>query len=48
MVGITQASLSRAESGVHSLRPDIQERIATILGAPRAELFPDADVAKAS
>lgn len=48
LANITQESLSKAERGVIRLRPDIQERIAAILGTPRAELFPDQSEAVAS
>lgn len=41
LAGITQESLSKAERGIIRLRPDLQERIAAILGTPRTELFPD-------
>ena len=42
LVGITQESLSKAERGIIRLRPDVQARIAAILGAPREEIFPEA------
>lgn len=38
---ISQQSLSRAERGLQPLTKDVQERIATILGATRQEVFPD-------
>lgn len=41
LAGIDQADISRAECGRLVLRPDLQERIAAILGTPRAELFPE-------
>ncbi len=40
---ISQQSLSRAERGLQPLRKDVQERIAVILGAPRAEVFPESE-----
>lgn len=45
LVGVTQETLSKAERGVLKLSPDVQARIATILGTPRHELFPDVAVA---
>jgi transcriptional regulator with XRE-family HTH domain len=41
LAGITQESLSKAERGKLRLSPDVQGLIATILGAPRHEVFPD-------
>ncbi len=40
LVGITQASLSKAERGVLVLSIDVQSRLATALGVSLAELFP--------
>lgn len=41
LAGVTQETISKAERGRLRLAPDVQARIAAILGAPRAELFPD-------
>ena len=41
LADMSQAVLSKAERGVITLRPDIQERLAAILGTSRADLFPD-------
>jgi len=43
LAGITQETLSKAERGLIRLRPDLQERIAAILGTPRAQLFPESE-----
>jgi transcriptional regulator with XRE-family HTH domain len=43
LVGISQQSLSKAEQGSLRLRPDIQARLAAILGASPRELFPELD-----
>jgi transcriptional regulator with XRE-family HTH domain len=44
IVGITQQSLSKIEKGLLVPSVDVQERLAAILGASRAELgFPVAD-----
>jgi transcriptional regulator with XRE-family HTH domain len=43
LADITQESLSKAERGIIRLRPDVQARIAAILGVPRAELFGTAE-----
>lgn len=40
LVDVSQQTISKAERGLPP-SPDIQTRIATVLGAPRAELFPD-------
>jgi len=40
LVGISQQSLSKAERGIIALRPDVQARIAAVLGAPVADVFP--------
>lgn len=42
LVGVTQETISKAERGALRLTPDLQTRIATVLGAPRHELFPEA------
>jgi transcriptional regulator with XRE-family HTH domain len=47
LAGITQESLSKAERGIIQLRPDVQARLAAILGVSRDELFPS-EVAAAS
>lgn len=44
---ISQQSLSRAERGLQPLTKDVQERIATILGASRQEVFPESDAVQA-
>lgn len=41
LADITQESVSKAERGLIRLQPHVQERIATVLGAPREELFPE-------
>lgn len=41
LLKITQVQLSRAERGETTLSADVQELAATILGVPRAELFPE-------
>lgn len=41
LAGITQESLSKAERRILRLSPDVQARIATLLGVSRAELFPE-------
>lgn len=43
LVGVTQESISKAERGVIRLTPDVQARIAAILGSTRAELFPESE-----
>lgn len=40
MVEITQESLSKAERGLIQLRPEIQARLAAVLGVSPADLFP--------
>ena len=40
LVGISQESLSKAERGVMALRPDVQARLAAILGVPPEDIFP--------
>ncbi len=40
---VSQQTISKAESGVVVPSRDVQERIAAILGAPRQELFPEAE-----
>ena len=41
MVGLTQEHLSRIENGKAQLAPDMQARIATILGSTAETLFPE-------
>lgn len=41
LVGVTQATISKAERGLIHLTRDNQELCATILGVSRAELFPE-------
>lgn len=48
LAGVTQETISRAERGLLRLSPDVQARIAAILGATRAELFPSEPEARAS
>lgn len=36
---VTQETISKAERGLLQLRPDVQARIAAILGTSREELF---------
>jgi transcriptional regulator with XRE-family HTH domain len=43
MAGVTQETISKAERGVLRLRPEVQERIATILGASVSALFGTTD-----
>lgn len=45
LVGVTQETLSKVERGLIQLRPDLQARIAAILGSSRQELFPDPETA---
>lgn len=40
LIGVSQQTLSKFESGQLVPRWDVQLRIAVILGAPREELFP--------
>ena len=42
LVGLTQERLSMAERGRAQLAPDMQARIATILGSTAETLFPEA------
>lgn len=46
LVGITQESLSKAERGLLRLRPDVQARIAAILGVGVDQLFDPSAVAR--
>lgn len=48
IAGISQQSLSKAERGTLCLSADVQELIATILGVPRHDLFPEPEQAVAS
>ncbi len=43
LVGISQQSLSKIEKGILIPSFDVQARIAAILGASRAELFPQTE-----
>lgn len=43
LVGVTQETISKAERGALKLSPDVQARIATVLGAARQELFPESE-----
>ena len=43
LAGLTQETISKAERGLLRLRPDVQARIAAILGTSRQELSPDAE-----
>jgi len=43
LVGISQQSLSKAEQGILRLSPDVQARLAAVLGASRQELFPESE-----
>lgn len=43
LAGVTQETISKAERGVIQLRPDLQVRIAAILGVTRQELFPESE-----
>lgn len=47
LVGVTQETISKAESGRLHLRPDVQERIAAILGTSRKDLFPASETVSA-
>lgn len=40
LADVTQETISKAERGLLRLSPDVQARLAAILGAPREELFP--------
>lgn len=40
LAGVTQETISRAERGLLRLSPDLQDRIAAILGAARTDVFP--------
>jgi transcriptional regulator with XRE-family HTH domain len=48
LADVSQQTISKAERGVLHLTPDVQIRIATILGAPRSEVFPTQAEAVAS
>lgn len=39
LVGISQQSLSKMERGLIMPRPDVQERLAAVLGTSAADLF---------
>ena len=41
LAGISQESVSKAERGLRRLSPEVQTRIATLLGSSRLELFPE-------
>jgi transcriptional regulator with XRE-family HTH domain len=41
LIGVTQDVISRAERGQIRLRPDVQARIAAILGSSPQALFPE-------
>lgn len=41
LIGVSQQTLSKFESGKLVPRPDVQARIAAILGASRQEIFPE-------
>lgn len=41
LVEVSQQTISKAERGILHLTPDVQERIAAILGSSREALFPD-------
>ena len=43
LAGVTQETISKAERGTLRLSPDVQARIAAILGASRKELFPESE-----
>jgi transcriptional regulator with XRE-family HTH domain len=43
IVGVTQETISKAERGA-PLSVDLQELVATVLGTPRSELFPESEV----
>lgn len=45
LVGVTQETISKAERGILRPSPDVQQRIAAVLGVSRHELFPDPMVA---
>jgi len=47
LADVTQETISKAERGLIRLRPDLQARIATILGVPVSEIF-DADSERVS
>lgn len=42
LVGVTQETISKAERGTLKLSPDVQARIAAVLGSSPDTLFPDA------
>jgi transcriptional regulator with XRE-family HTH domain len=43
LAGVTQETISKAERGLLRLSPDVQARLAVILGVSIAELFPPPD-----
>lgn len=43
LIGVSQQTLSKYESGVLRPAPDVQARIAAILGVSRQEIFPDSE-----
>lgn len=43
LVGVTQETISKAERGKLRLSPDVQARIAAILGVSRHEVFPESE-----
>lgn len=43
LAGVTQETISKAERGLIHLRPDLQARIAAILGVARHEVFPESE-----
>lgn len=45
LVGVTQETISKAERGLLQLRPDLQARIAAILGTSPHELFSESEEA---
>jgi len=47
LASVTQETISKAERGILELRPDVQERIAAILGTSRKELFPESEAVSA-
>lgn len=47
VIGISQETLSRMERGQQPVTRDVQELMATVLGVPRLELFPDSEMAVA-
>jgi transcriptional regulator with XRE-family HTH domain len=48
LIGVSQQTLSKFEKGLLVPSPDVQERLAVILGTARGELFPPTEERVAS